>query len=144
MMRLPWMRKRRPLAERVAIALERGGIRVGELTITADKRRVILHGPVGSHVIREKILELVLAVDGVGSLDDRLMVAAAAETGISFTGSRSSEEVYVTQPGDTLPAIAERLFGDSGRSLELMAMNAFCIANPMVLQPGLRIHVPPR
>lgn len=142
-MRLPWMQKRPPLAERVCIALERGGIRIGELTITDAKGRITLHGAVPSHVIRENILELVQAVDGVRALDDRLTVAAAADSVISSTKIRPAKELYVTQPGDTLPIIAERHFGDRRRWKELLAMNSLCVSDPMVLQPGLRLHVPP-
>ncbi|MBC7790536.1 MAG: BON domain-containing protein [Anaerolineae bacterium] len=142
-MRLPWIRKRRPLAERACIALERAGIRIGELTVTDAKGRVTLHGAVPSHVVRENILQLVLAVDGVKALDDRLTVAAAADPVISSISVRPAKEVYVTQPGDTLPIIAERHFGDRRRWEELLAMNSLTVSDPMVLQPGLRLHVPP-
>ncbi|MGI9078256.1 MAG: BON domain-containing protein [Gemmatimonadaceae bacterium] len=142
-MRLPWMRRRRPLAERAGIALERAGIRIGELTITDARGRVTLHGAVPSHVLREHILQLVLAVDGVRTVDDRFTVAAAVDPVISSIRLRPAKEVYVTQPGDTLPIIAERHFGDRTRWKELLSMNCLCVSDPMVLPPGLRLHVPP-
>jgi len=142
-MRLPWMQKRHPLAERVAVALERGGIRIGELTITDARGRVTLHGAIASHVIRQNIRQLVLAVDGVRALDDRLTIAAAADPVISSASVRPAQELYVTQPGDTLPIIAERHFGDRTRWKELLDMNSFCVSDAMVLQPGLRLRVPP-
>lgn len=142
-MRLPWMNKRHSLSERVGIALERGGIKIGDLTIAETKGRVTLHGAVASHVTRENILELVLAVEGVRALDDRLTVAAAADPVISYASVRPAKELYVTQPGDTLPIIAERHFGDRTRWKELLDMNSFCVSDAMVLQPGLRLRVPP-
>lgn len=123
------------------LALERGGVRVSEITVTAHRRRVILHGAVPSHLVREHILELALSVDGVKTVDDRLTVAAAVDPAAEAVGDRSRHEVYIAQPGDTLPIIAERLFGDRARWRDLLALNAQCISDPEVLQPGLRVHV---
>ena len=141
-MQLPWMQKRQTLSERAFVALERAGVRIGDLTITDARGRVTLHGAVPSHVIRENILQHVLAVDGVRALDDRLTVAA--EDPVTSSASvRSAKELYVTQPGDTLPIIAERHFGDRRRWKELLDMNSFCVSDPLILQPGLRLHMPP-
>jgi nucleoid-associated protein YgaU len=51
-------------------------------------------------------------------------------------------QVYIAQPGDTLPSIALRLFGDRSRWRELLRLNERIVADPHLLQPGLRIRLP--
>ena len=141
-MRLPWQRRGSQLSARVAQALERGGLVVGELAIAADRGRITLRGSVPSREVRERAVQLVRAVEGVRAVDDRLAVAPVAALVPAFDERRRTPRVYTAQPGDTLPDIAERLYGDRRRWVELLRRNEQVVSDPFVLQPGLRLRLP--
>ena len=141
-MRLPWQRRGSQLSARVAQALERGGVVVDELAIEVAKRRVTLRGTVPSREARQRAVELARAVEGVRAVDDRLTMAPADAVAPVFVEPRLLPRVYIAQPGDTLPDIAERLYGRRGRWIELLRRNERVVSDPFVLQPGLRLRLP--
>ena len=141
-MRLPWQRRGSQLSARVAQALERGGVVVEELAIAADRGRITLRGNVPSRTVRQRAVELVRAVDGVRAVDDRLGITPAAELVPAFEERRRTPRIYVAQAGDTLPDVAERLYGDRRRWVELLRRNEQVVSDPFVLQPGLRLRLP--
>lgn len=49
---------------------------------------------------------------------------------------------YTTQPGDTLPSIAEKLFGTSDRWKELWELNKSKLKDPYYIEPGTVLLVP--
>jgi hypothetical protein len=53
---------------------------------------------------------------------------------------RDASGVYVTQPGDTLPLVARRLYGDAGRYPELMKKNGLTDNDLIVLRAGLELE----
>jgi nucleoid-associated protein YgaU len=143
--RLPWRRSRPTLSERVARALERGGVLVDELTITEEKKgHITLRGPVDAGTVRLRATELARTVDGVRAVDDRLFVVEPAVAPAEREARAAAESVYVVQAGDTLPDIAERLFGARRRWPELLRLNERVVSDPRILQPGLRLRLPER
>lgn len=141
-MRLPWQKRRPTLAERVTAALARGGVVIDELTVEVRARRVTLRGAVPSAVVRERAAELVRAVPGVGDVDNRLTTVPPAEARAPELAPAFRDRVYVAQPGDTLPDIAERLYGRRSRWRQLLSLNRGVVGDPAVLQPGLRLRLP--
>ena len=141
-MRLPWQRRGSQLSARVAQTLERGGLVIDELAIAADRGRITLRGSVPSRDVRQRAVELVRAVEGVRDVDDRLGVAPADALLPAFEERRRAPRIYVAQAGDTLPDIAERLYGDRSRWVELLRRNEQIVSDPFVLQPGLRLRLP--
>lgn len=139
---IPWLRRRPPLQDRVARALEQGGIPVDELLISTDGRRVILRGPVASEQMRERAVELARAVPGTGEVDDRLTVLPKVEDRSEAPAKQERQSMYIVQPGDTLRDIALRLYGDENRWLQLLRLNERVVSEPRVLQPGLRLRLP--
>jgi nucleoid-associated protein YgaU len=126
----------------VAQVLERAGIVVDQLAIAADRGRVTLRGAVPSGEVRRRTGEVVRSVDGVRAVDDRLVVAPVSALTPVFAERRRTPRIYVAQPGDTLPDIAERLYGRRDRWVELLRRNEQVVSDPFVLQPGLRLRLP--
>jgi nucleoid-associated protein YgaU len=140
--RLPWQRRGSQLSARVAQALERGGVVVNELAIEAQRGRITLRGSVPSREVRQRAVELVRAVDGVRAVDDRLGVTQPAALVPAVAERRRAPRVYIAHAGDTLPDIAERLYGRRARWVELLRHNEQVVSDPFVLQPGLRLRLP--
>ena len=107
-----------------------------------DRGRITLRGAVPSREVRQRAVELARAVDGVRSVDDRLTMAPVAAALPAFDERRQTPRVYVARPGDTLPGIAERLYGDRRRWIDLLRRNEQVVSDPLVLQPGLRLRLP--
>ncbi|MGQ0714343.1 MAG: BON domain-containing protein [Gemmatimonadaceae bacterium] len=141
-MRLPWQRRKPPLAVQIARTLERRGVGIKGLAVETRGRRATLRGIVASDVAHDRALELVRAVDGVESIDDRLSVV---DPNLVRTRRVARQEdctaIYVTRAGDTLPTIAERVLGDRKRWKELRSEND-SIVGEGPLAPGLRLKIP--
>lgn len=69
------------------------------------------------------------------SLDDQ-----SATPQISLDNNNA--QIYVVQPGDSLVAIAERLYGDVNMTGPLFAANQAVLSRPDDLRPGLALVLP--
>ena len=72
---------------------------------------------------------------------------AAAKTGGSLQTLQAKkeekqEQIYQIQAGDTLGKIAQTFYGDASRWKEIYEANKDKIANPDVIQVGLKIRIP--
>ncbi|HEU4566028.1 MAG TPA: BON domain-containing protein [Gemmatimonadaceae bacterium] len=142
-MRFPWQRRAEAtLVERVTRALERGGVLVDELTITADGHRITLRGPVPAETVRARAAAITEAVSGVRGVDDRLTIVEPVEEPAERAAILDRDSVYIVQPGDTLHSIALRLFGARRRWRDILRLNERVVSDPAVLQPGLRLRLP--
>ncbi|MDQ3698497.1 MAG: BON domain-containing protein [Gemmatimonadota bacterium] len=143
-MRFPWQASRPPLAERVARAFERGGVLLDELTISADRGRVTLRGPVPTPAVRDRAVALAQSVAGVRAVDDRLVVVQSVEIRPAAATKAEHDTIYIVQPSDTLERIAERVLGTRSRWPELLRLNERVVGHTDILQPGQRLRLPRR
>jgi nucleoid-associated protein YgaU len=141
-MRLPWQPKRPPLAVRIARTLERRGVGIQGLAVETQKSRATLRGTVTSDLTRERAIEIARSVDGVERIDDMLSVVDP-EVVRPRRKLRPDDctAVYITQPGDTLPTIAERVLGDRKRWRALRDANRNMVGTD-ALAPGLKLKIP--
>ena len=117
---------------------------IGELSVAAHGGRVTLRGAVADAVSRERALDLVRSVDGVHDVDDLLHIVPPPPPAAVDAEPTAAGTLYVAQPGDTLPDIAERLLGRRSRWRELHELNRGIVSSPIILQPGLKLKVPKR
>jgi len=140
-MRLPWQPKEPPLAVRIARTLERRGVGIQGLAVETHRGRATLRGVVTSDVTHERAIEIARSVDGVKSIDDLLSVVDPEHVRRHRTlRSEDCTQVYITQPGDTLRGVAEKVLGDGARWRELRELNRW-VAVRGPLAPGLRLKV---
>ena len=141
-MRLPWQPKRPPLAVRIARTLERRGVGIQGLAVETQKSRATLRGTVTSDLARERAIEIARSVDGVERIDDMLSVVDPEVVRPRRTlRNDDCTAVYITQPGDTLARIAERVLGDRKRWRALRAANRGMVGTG-ALAPGIKLKIP--
>lgn len=142
-MRLPWQPKPPPLALRIARTLERRDVGIEGLAVETHRGRATLRGVVTSDLAHDRAIEIARSVEGVERVDDLLSVV---DTQTVRPRRKLRHEdctaVYVTQPGDTLPRIAERVLGARGRWRELRDANRKVAGTGATLAPGLRLKIP--
>jgi hypothetical protein len=142
-MRFPWTRRKPPLGLRVARTLERHGVPIEGLAVETSRGRITLRGTVADPVTRERAVEVARAVEDVRRVDDRLGIVSKKSPSEKGRTPEDCTGIYVTQPGDSLPKIAELVLGTRVRWLELLALNRRVVRDHGVLPPGLRLRLPP-
>jgi nucleoid-associated protein YgaU len=141
-MRLPWQPKEPPLAVRIARTLERRGVGIQGLAVETRKSRATLRGTVTSDLTRERAIEIARSVDGVENIDDMLSVVDPEVVRPRRTLRHDDcTGLYITQPGDTLPRIAERVLGDRSKWRALRDANRNMVGTG-ALAPGLKLKIP--
>lgn len=137
-----------------------------QFTINGDT--VVMEGTVRDQDTREKAVLIVGNVDGVDRVDDRLRVAASgADFGDVTTGSSSvaatrapagagttvahsspgsndgwSSRTYTVVAGDSLSAIAKKVYGDAGKYNKIFEANQPMLKDPDKIYPGQVLRVP--
>ena len=141
-MRLPWQPKQPPLALRIARTLERRGVGIEGLAVETRRGRATLRGIVTSELARDRAVEIARTVDGVESIDDLLSVIDPQTVRPRrVIRHEDCTALYITQAGDTLPGIAERVLGDRKRWREIRDINRGVVSRG-ALAPGLRVKIP--
>jgi hypothetical protein len=70
--------------------------------------------------------------------------ASASAGPVAATGPTDTDRTYTSQPGDTLPSIAQKEYGDSNLWHLLFDANKAIIGdNPSVLKVGTELKIPP-
>lgn len=123
--------------------------------------RVVVNGWVPSQEQREKAILIIGNVEGVAQVDDRLRIGAppadaapAAPTGrVEEPGGEIEEEeqaeetpwssrTYTVVKGDTLSAIAKKMYGNAGKYPVIFEANRPMLKDPDRIYPGQVLRIP--
>ncbi len=146
----------KPLRQHVADA----GIDASGLSFRFEHSILIAEGHVPDQATREKVILIVGNVEGVGKVDDRLVVGqppapaeVAAATAMSAAESAAAQAVqapsdwttktYTVQKGDTLGAIAKKMYGKSSLYPKIFEANQPMLKDPDKIYPGQVLRIPP-
>jgi nucleoid-associated protein YgaU len=146
----------KPLRQHVADA----GIAADGLSFRFENSVLIVEGHVPDQATREKIILIVGNVEGVGKVDDRLAVgqppapaeveAAALMTATDDAAAQAVQapsdwttKTYTVQKGDTLSAIAKKMYGKAGLYPEIFEANQPMLKDPDRIYPGQVLRIPP-
>ena len=123
---------------------------------------VVMSGTVKDQETREKAVVIVGNVEGVSRVDDQLQVgnvqshadsvAATAAPGASSSVARASaggdggwsSKTYTVESGDTLSAIAKKMYGDAGKYHQIFEANKPMLKDPDHIYPGQVLRIPPQ
>ncbi len=130
---------------------------------------VVMSGTVKDQDTREKAVVIVGNVEGVSRVDDQLRVGAAdtafgnvqshADSVVANTPPGSSSSVarasaggdggwtsktYTVESGDTLSAIAKKMYGDAGKYHQIFDANKPMLKDPDHIYPGQVLRIPPQ
>jgi nucleoid-associated protein YgaU len=108
------------------------GIDMAGIDIRFDDGTAYIEGQAADQATKEKIILAVGNAQGVGKVDEELTVAQAAEAAVFHT----------VVSGDTLWAIAQKVYGDGGRYPEIFEANKPMLTNPDLIYPGQVLRCP--
>lgn len=147
----------KPLRQHVAEA----GIAAEGLNFRFENSVLIVEGNVPDQATREKVILIVGNVNGVGKVDDRLTVgtppapaevAAATAMPVADAGAADAVQApsdwttktYTVQKGDTLGAIAKKMYGKSSLYPKIFEANKPMLKDPDKIYPGQVLRIPPQ
>lgn len=146
----------KPLRQHVADA----GIDASGLSFRFEHSVLIVEGHVADQATREKVILIVGNVEGVGQVDDRLVVgeppapaAIEAAAALAVADGAAAEAVqapsdwttktYTVQKGDTLSAIAKKMYGKASLYQKIFEGNQPMLKHPDKIYPGQVLRIPP-
>lgn len=141
------------------------GIDPSKMKFTFEGGTVIVEGNVPDQDTREKAILIVGNVEGVGRVDDRLRVGSVASSpsgtstplagtapaggsrtlarGSADEGTGWSSRTYTVEKGDTLSAIAKKMYGEAGKYPQIFEANKPMLKDPDKIYPGQVLRIPP-
>ena len=113
--------------------VESVGLGNPNITATVEGDTIILKGEVASQEEKEKIILAAGNVAGVASVDDQITV----------TGPVAQAARFVTvEKGDTLSAIAKKVYGDPNKYQKIFEANKPMLKHPDKIYPGQVLRIP--
>ncbi len=108
------------------------GLKFTGLDIRYDDGVAYISGEAPDQETREKIILAVGNAEGVGKVDEEMTVAVAADEAVFHT----------VVSGDTLWAIADKVYGDGNRYPEIFEANKPMLTDPDLIFPGQVLRCP--
>ena len=108
------------------------GIDIGDADIRFDDGIAYITGEVADQATRERIILAVGNAQGVGKVDEEITVVDPSE----------EAHFHTVAPGDTLWAVAEKVYGDGSRYTEIFEANKPMLSNPDLIFPGQVLRCP--
>lgn len=120
---------------------------------------VAVSGQVASQSECDRICQVVEGIPNVKGVQNKMIVGAPAptpvsepevavqETEIGADGTAETEaevagRTYTVQSGDTLWAIAEKMYGSGGKYMKIFEANTSILENPDKIFPGQELVIP--
>ncbi len=108
------------------------GLKFPGLDIRYDNGQAYITGEAPTQEAREKVILAVGNAEGVGRVNEEITVAAQAEQAVFHT----------VESGDTLWAVAEKVYGDGNRYPEIFEANKPMLSDPDLIFPGQVLRCP--
>jgi len=118
--------------ETLAAEIKRHGFLVQDLGITSAGGKVTVAGKVSSQELREKVVLALGNVNGVGQIDDRLIVEKP----------EPESQFYTVKKGDTLSKISKEFYGNPMKYMLIFEANKPMLENPDKIYPGQALRIP--
>ena len=118
-------------------AIEGLGLEVRGLDVQLDGDTVIVYGEVSSYEDREKVILALGNVEGVATVDDRIVVVTpepeVVEPEVRF---------YEVKRGDSLSKIAKAYYGNAMKYPVIFEANKPMLKDPDLIYPGQMLRIP--
>jgi nucleoid-associated protein YgaU len=136
--------------------LRESGIDPSSLQIDYEANRIVVSGEVASQEDKEKIIMIIGNVRDVEMVEDRLVLASAADApaptaadapateGAEATPEDWQADTYTVQSGDTLGGIAQKLYGSASKYMVIFEANTPMLKDPNKIYPGQVLRIPPQ
>lgn len=126
------------------------------IKVEVDGDKATLTGTANDTETREKAVLIAGNIEGIGSVDDRIVVsnpapaAVATQAGSTSTataatpaGDQWTSRVYTVKSGDTLSKIAKEMYGEASKYPQIFEANKPMLKDPDKIYPGQVLRVPP-
>ena len=125
------------------------GLPVTDFAVALNGEVAVLTGKVPSREVAEKIVLAVGNTQGVGSVDDRLEVAAGAAPAAgaqptSAAGAEQTAVFYTVKKGDNLSTIAQQHYGAASKYTLIFEANKPMLKDPDKIYVGQVLRIPPK
>ena len=123
-------------------AIKQQGVRLAHIHVREGK--LVVQGEAPSEEAKNEIWNKVKAVD-LSYSDIKLdltvnpAVARAQQAGTTAGGGL---QTYTVKSGDTLPKIAQQLYGDAGRYMRIFEANRDRLKDPNNIEAGQELYIP--
>jgi nucleoid-associated protein YgaU len=107
------------------------GVPISGLAVELAEQ-VVVSGTTDTNADREKIILALGNVEGVGSIEDRIVV----------TNPEPEAVFYTVQSGDSLSKISKAHYGDPMRYNEIFEANKPMLSHPDKIYPGQVLRIP--
>ncbi|MEM7706539.1 MAG: peptidoglycan-binding protein LysM [Pseudomonadota bacterium] len=111
-----------------------------------------IEGEVPDQDTKEQVVMILGNVNGIETVEDLMVVAnaagvtttaeAPATAGADATPQDWQADTYTVQPGDTLGAIAQKLYGSAGKYMVIFEANTPMLKDPNKIYPGQVLRIP--
>jgi nucleoid-associated protein YgaU len=123
------------------------GLPVTDFAVALNGEVAVLTGKVPSREVAEKIVLAVGNTAGVGSVDDRLEVAAGAAPSAgaqpgSAPGAEQAAVFYTVKQGDNLSTIAKQHYGAASKYTLIFEANKPMLKDPDKIYVGQVLRIP--
>lgn len=136
-------------AENLTTEITEAGFEVSELEIVFEDEKVTVTGEANSKENIEKIILLVGNTEGVSEVDNQLTVMTLEEEIIEEIEEIEKEiekieepKFYTVKAGDYLGKIAQEVYGDSSKYVQLFEANKPMLKSPDAIYPGQVLRIP--
>ena len=119
------------------------GLPVTDFAVALNGEVAVLTGKVPSREVAEKIVLAVGNTAGVGSVDDRLEVAAGAAPAAGAQPG-SAAVFYTVKKGDNLSTIAQQHYGAASKYKLIFEANKPMLKDPDKIYVGQVLRIPPQ
>ncbi len=138
------------------------GLDPSNLDFRFENGVLIVEGHMPNLEQKEKVITIVGNVQGVGDVDDRIIVVppgmdppqstqrtrdlnptGAVVPGADGTPSDWHSDTYTVKSGDTLSGIAKKLYGDGTKYMRIFEANQPMLKDPDKIYPGQVLRIPP-
>jgi nucleoid-associated protein YgaU len=126
-------------AELILSHIKQFGFNTNDIQIAVDDDKVILTGKVDSYDNKNKIIVTAGNVDGIATVDDRIVVTQPAPV----VPPKPEKLFYTVKKGDYLSKIAKEVYGNANKYNIIFEANKPMLKNPDLIYPGQVLVIPP-
>jgi len=112
------------------------GFDTSSIQVSVDDDKVTLTGKVDTHENKNKIIVTAGNVEGIATVDDRIVVVTPAPP-------QPQKQFYTVKKGDYLSKIAKEVYGNANKYNIIFEANRPMLKDPNLIYPGQVLVIPP-
>ncbi len=125
-------KSKNPTADEIKEEIKELGLKADGVNVKVEGDKVILEGEAASQEVLEKVVLAAGNSQGIASVETAVAVSDPAPEAVFHT----------VEKGDTLSAIAKKVYGDANRYPEIFEANKPMLKSPDLIYPGQVLRIP--